>query len=36
MKLLLSVNGLAVLILGILPGPLMGACLQAIAQALAS
>lgn len=36
MKLLLSVNGLAVLILGILPGPLMSACLQAISQALAS
>ncbi len=36
MKLLLSVNGLAVLILGILPGPLMSACLQSVAQALAS
>ena len=36
MKLLLSLNGLSVLILGILPGPLMGACLQAMTQALAS
>ncbi len=36
MKLLLSVNGLAVLIVGILPGPLMSACLQSVAQALAS
>ena len=36
MKLLLSLNGLSVLILGILPGSLMSACLQAMTQALAS
>ncbi len=36
MKLMLSLNGIAVLALGILPGPLMSACLQSVAQALAS
>jgi NADH-quinone oxidoreductase subunit N len=29
---LLVVNGLAVIVLGILPGPLMNACLQAVHQ----
>ena len=32
----MAVNGLAVLVLGILPGPLMAACLVAIQQALAT
>jgi NADH-quinone oxidoreductase subunit N len=32
----MAVNGLAVLLLGILPGPLMAACLVAIQQALAT
>ncbi len=30
MRLLMSANGLAVLVLGILPGPLMQLCLDAI------
>jgi len=32
----MAVNGLAVLLLGIVPGPLMAACLVAIQQALAT
>ena len=36
MKLLLSLNGLGVLLLGMLPGPLMSACLRSVTQALAS
>ena len=32
----LSVNGALVFLLGILPGPLMGACLEAVRQALGS
>jgi len=33
-RVLLSVNGLGALVLGILPGPLMTACVNAIRQAL--
>ena len=36
MRLTLSLNGAAVVLLGVLPGPLMGACIYAIMQALAS
>ncbi len=36
MQITLSVNGIAVVLLGILPGTLMTACLQAISQAFAS
>ena len=36
MRLTLSLNGAAVVALGVLPGPLMGACIYAIMQALAS
>jgi NADH-quinone oxidoreductase subunit N len=36
MQITLSVNGIAVVLLGILPGTLMTACLQAVSQALAS
>lgn len=36
MQLTLSLNGIAVVLLGVLPGPLMAACAYAIAQALAS
>ena len=36
MKVLLSFNGVAVLLLGIVPGPLMSACFYSISQALAS
>jgi NADH-quinone oxidoreductase subunit N len=36
MQLTLSINGLAVVLLGVLPGPLMAACAYAIAQTLAS
>ena len=36
MQITLSVNGIAVVLLGILPGTLMTACLQAISQALPS
>ncbi len=36
MRLTLSINGVAVLLLGVLPGPLMAACVYSIAQALAS
>ena len=36
MRVTLSLNGVAVVLLGILPGPLMGACIYAIMQALAS
>jgi NADH-quinone oxidoreductase subunit N len=36
MQLTLSVNGIAVVLLGVLPGPLMAACAFSIAQALAS
>ena len=36
MQITLSANGIAVLLLGILPGPLMAACAYAITQALAS
>jgi len=32
----LSLNGVAVVLLGVLPGPLMAACVYAITQALAS
>jgi NADH-quinone oxidoreductase subunit N len=36
MQVTLSLNGIAVVLLGVLPGPLMAACAYAIAQALAS
>jgi len=36
MQITLSVNGIAVVLLGILPGTLMTACLQVISQALPS
>jgi NADH-quinone oxidoreductase subunit N len=36
MQITLSVNGVAVVLLGILPGPLMAVCARSIAQALAS
>jgi NADH-quinone oxidoreductase subunit N len=36
MQVTLSANGIAIVLLGILPGPLMVACAHAIAQALAS
>ena len=36
MQIALSINGIAVILLGILPGTLMTACLQAISQAVAS
>ncbi len=36
MRLTLSLNGIAVVLLGVLPGPLMAACLYAIAQSLGS
>ncbi len=36
MRVTLSLNGIAVVLLGILPGPLMGACIYAIMQALAT
>ena len=36
MKVLLSFNGVTVLLLGIVPGPLMSACFYSISQALAS
>ncbi len=36
LKLVLSLNGIAVVALGILPGPLMAACIYSITQALAS
>lgn len=36
MQLTLSINGIAVVLLGVLPGPLMAACAYAIAQALSS
>jgi NADH-quinone oxidoreductase subunit N len=36
MRLTLSINGIAVLLLGVLPGPLMTACVYSISQALAS
>ncbi len=36
MQLTLSINGIAVVLLGVLPGPLMAACAYAIAQTLAS
>jgi NADH-quinone oxidoreductase subunit N len=36
MQITLSINGIAVILLGILPGTLMTACLQAISQALPS
>lgn len=36
LRITLSVNGIAVVLLGILPGTLMTACLQAVSQALAS
>ncbi len=36
MRVTLSLNGAAVVLLGVLPGPLMGACMYAIMQALAS
>jgi NADH-quinone oxidoreductase subunit N len=35
MRLTLSINGIAVVLLGLLPGPLMTACLYAISQSLA-
>jgi NADH-quinone oxidoreductase subunit N len=36
MQIVLSINGAATLVLGLLPSPLMSACLRAITQALAS
>lgn len=36
MQLTLSLNGITVVLLGVLPGPLMAACIYAISQALAS
>ncbi len=36
LRLALSLNGIAVVLLGVLPGPLMAACVYAITQALAS
>jgi NADH-quinone oxidoreductase subunit N len=36
MRLALSLNGVAVLVLGVLPGPLMAACMTAIVRTLAS
>jgi NADH-quinone oxidoreductase subunit N len=36
MRVTLSINGLAVLLLGVLPGPLMTACAVAIVKTLAS
>jgi NADH-quinone oxidoreductase subunit N len=36
LRLVLSLNGVAVLLLGVLPGPLMAACVYAMTQALAS
>jgi NADH-quinone oxidoreductase subunit N len=36
MQIVLSINGAATLVLGLLPSPLMSACLHAITQALAS
>ncbi|MEY4369245.1 MAG: dehydrogenase chain [Pseudomonadota bacterium] len=36
LRLVLSLNGVAVVLLGVLPGPLMAACVYAITQALAS
>ncbi len=36
MQITLSANGIAIVLLGVLPGPLMAACARAIAQALAS
>ncbi len=36
MQITLSANGIAVVLLGVLPGPLMAACAHAIAQTLAS
>ena len=36
MRVTLSLNGAAVVLLGVLPGPLMAACIYAIMQALAS
>ena len=36
MQIVLSINGAATLVLGLLPSPLMNACLRAITQALAS
>jgi NADH-quinone oxidoreductase subunit N len=33
-RVLLSANGLAMLVLGILPGPLMAWCVQAVRQSL--
>jgi NADH-quinone oxidoreductase subunit N len=36
MRVTLSINGVAVLLLGVLPGPLMAACATAIVKTLAS
>jgi NADH-quinone oxidoreductase subunit N len=36
LRLALSLNGIAVVLLGVLPGPLMAACVYAMTQALAS
>jgi NADH-quinone oxidoreductase subunit N len=35
MQITLSVNGIAVVLLGVLPGPLMTACFYAISQSIA-
>jgi NADH-quinone oxidoreductase subunit N len=35
LRAMLSLNGMAVVLLGVLPGPLMTACVYAIAQMLA-
>jgi len=36
LRLALSLNGVAVVLLGVLPGPLMAACVYAMTQALSS
>jgi NADH-quinone oxidoreductase subunit N len=36
LRLALSLNGIAVVLLGVLPGPLMAACVYAMTQALSS
>ena len=36
MKFVLSVNGLAIVVLGILPGPLLAMCLKAMQATLAT
>jgi NADH-quinone oxidoreductase subunit N len=36
MRVALSINGVAVVVLGLMPGALLGACLNAIKQTLVS